>query len=491
MFTCNIHGSKAIKSNISIYGSHYDNLCFLCLKWEIFKKLGYKTYHHKVEEFHNSSARVKACWAPSRTTKSYSAAHDILPFFWLDNAIVWIVGPNYDLAEKEFRVVYEQLVLNRDKVGLPEPSSCYSNPRSGAPMITWPNGSRLLCKSADNKTSLLGEAIDAVIYSEGSQLDRSVRERYVMQRCITKKGIEIIPSTPSGGAKWMHELCEMGQKDEYKGLIESFHWDYTANPLYPKEEYNNAKRIYGVDSPMFREQYLGEWVFYGGLVYPMFREDLHVIEPFNIPRSWPVIRGIDFGHRDPFCCLWCAIGPSNELYFYREYYSRESKPMKLHAEFIQKLSVNENIISTVGDPSAAQSIEDLAYYGIPCISGDNDRASGRMLVADYMQPVDGFKPYFIGETERKRWPRLYIFNTLRELTREIKYYRFKEGTAGDKFKEGERETTEGEDHAVDPMRYIVKTRPRPFTIRKKPAWNSFYYFMDINKSKGIVEMGRM
>lgn len=449
-------------------------------KWKLFELIGYECTHPRVRDFHNSEARIKVAIAPRRGSKSYSAAHDVLDTVLKPNTITWVVGPNYSLAEKEFRYIHSALVLKRDRLGLPKPKVCLTNPRSGQLYIKFPWGSVVEGKTADRPDGLLGEAVNRVIYSEAAQLPRGIRERYVEPTLATTKGREIIPTTPSVHAEWVHELYTKG----LEGVpgVESFQWDVTGNPIYDLAELEYRKNLLGEDNPAFREQYLGEWVFYGGIVYPQFQQSLHIIEPFEIPPSWPRIRGIDFGDRDPFVCLWAAIGPEGELYFYREYYYRESRPTKHHAQVIKELTGDERIICTVADPSGAQSREDLSYEGICNIPANNDRMAGRMRVQEYLLPTpEGVVPFnykdrIISET-RDKWPRMYFFNTMEETLREIKYFRYKERP--DKARiEGEKERTEGEDHAMDTMRYMCMTRPSPFNIRRSAPENSFYGQME-------------
>ena len=451
--------------------------------WGLFDKIGYKVYSKTVEDFHNDrSARVKVATAPRRTTKSYSASHDVIPYLFVPNARVWVVGPSYTLAEKEFRYIHQALVVNRKELGLPKPKTCSTNPRSGNLYIEWPWGAILEGKTADRPDSLLGEAVDAVIYSEAAQLKRGIRERYVKPTLVTRKGIELIPTTPDAGGEWVHEEFLKGDDDRFPE-VKAYHWGIEANPTYDMEEFEEAKKRYGEDSPVFREQYLGEWVFYAGAVYPNFNPDTHVIEPFDIPPSWPRIRAIDFGHRDPFVCLWAAVGPQQELYFYREYYNREGPPIKEHAGNIIHMSRRERIGLTVGDPSGAQAIEDLNYFGLPCVAANNDRLAGRLRVAEYMMldddapvpfPLKGTK----AEEEITKRPRMYFFNHMKETIREIQYFRWKERN----LREGEKEVTEGEDHACDTMRYLCMTRPAPHRPQKRTVAGSFKSWMQRNRS---------
>ena len=170
----------------------------------------------------------------------------------------------------------------------------------------------------------------------------------------------------------------------------------------------------------------------------------------------------------------CRAGTGTLLYFIKEYYSREGKSIREHAAIIKIMSDKMNIMLTVGDPSAKQSIDDLCFEGIPMISGDNDRQAGRMRVLEYLQMSDdGVAPWPIHDMpakfSRRRWPRMYVFDTLKEWKREMRYYRWHEGAQ----REGDREKTEGEDHAMDPTRYICMTRPSPYKMIPRVMQNSF------------------
>jgi len=449
--------------------------------WKLFDLVGYRVHHPEVRKFHESNARVKVAVAPRRTTKSYGSAHDALPTIMKPQTRVWVVGPSYSLSEKEFRYIHEAMVIKGRHFGLPKPKVCQTNARSGSLYMEWPWGAVVEGKSADRPDSLLGEAVDVVIYSEAAELPRHIRERFVAPTLNTRKGREIVPTTPQTKAEWVHELWDAGFSPEYPE-IESFQWDRTANPEYDNEEFERARKFYGEDSPVFREQYLGEWVYYGGMVYNNYSPDVHPIEPFDIPKHWRVIRGIDFGHRDPFVCLWAAVGPHNELYVFQEMYNEEGRPMRENAMQIKAMSAGWNIYSSVGDPSEKQSIEDLNYEGVACMSANNDRVAGRVRVLEYLaRTEDAQPPYPLqgGERPTGQFPRLYVFKTCKQLLREFKFYRWKEGRAV----ENDKEKTEGDDHAMDALRYLCMTRPSPFKSVRKLTPGSFSAIMNKIKNE--------
>jgi hypothetical protein len=426
----------------------------------------------------------------------------MLPDILAPDTTTWIIGPSYELAEKEFRYIHQRLVVERNAPhwkklgfanGLPKPVKMYNSVAAGNLYMEFPWGSKVVGKSAKRPDSLLGEAVDCILYSEGAEIPRMTREKYAQPTLLTTKGREIIPTTPSMAAEWVHELYNKGLMEQFPDM-DSFHWDITANPTYPIEEFERAKKFYGENNPVFREQYLGEWVFYGGLVYPAYNPATHIIPQFKIPSSWPVIRAIDPGHRDPFVCLWGAVGPMGEIYVCDEYYYTESnRSVRGHAEEIKRISEKYNIVATYMDPSGAQVSEDLAHEGISCIKANNDRQSGRLRVLEYMTLTEGGPcAYNQPRIEDEIYPHLYFFDTIKETTSELKFYRWKEGRNA----EGEKESTEGADHGCDTLRYMLMSRPSPRKVSFRASINTFegsrrHMINNKNKSKqkGFIGYG--
>ena len=73
-----------------------------------------------------------------------------------------------------------------------------------------------------------------------------------------------------------------------------------------------------------RKQFLdGDWGAYEDAAFPEFSKDVHVVEPFDIPRNWHKFRACDWGYSSPACVLWFAIDFDNNLWVYRELYTKK------------------------------------------------------------------------------------------------------------------------------------------------------------------------
>jgi len=112
-------------------------------------------------------------------------------------------------------------------------------------------------------------------------------------------------------------------------------------------------QIRAMSDPILAESILnGNWDMFTGLYFTKFSPQVHIIKPFEIPKWWTKIVGIDWGFLAPCAIEWKAIDDSTppNVYGYDELYVNEKSPMAI-AEMIHKRNARHNF----GDPSV--------YYG--------------------------------------------------------------------------------------------------------------------------------
>ncbi len=434
----------------------------------------------EVMEFLDCTKPIVISCAPRQSGKSQAGAYKVIldkeQGLLLPNKLWWIAGPEYESAAKEFRYIvdaFRKLNIVNDK-NIKNGSVKYADkPRNGNLCLVLPNGSQVIGKTCEKPSSLQGESLNGLLMSETAQIfDEQIWHRYLRETLSVRNGRAIFPTTPDVRAVWLRELWEDGEANP-DGDIGCFHWPITSNPQYPREKYERDLKRYGYDHPYFQEQNLGLWVYYSGRVYREFQKETHVIEPFDIPNEWRRIRAIDFGHRDPFVCLWLAVGPDKEVFCYREYY-QAGLSTTIHARRIQKLQGDEHITYSVADPTARQLIADLASHGVKCSGANNDRDSGKEQMVNYLLPHEGFKPQYpegfsIDHWEEKGggYPKLYVFKTCTNTVKEFMNWRWKDPPSDGI--EGMKERTVGADHAMDALRYGMMTRPSSY---KPPVLHS-------------------
>lgn len=215
-----------------------------------------------------------------------------------------------------------------------------------------------------------------------------------------------------------------------------------------------------------RRAYLeGDWDLYEGQYFAEWREEKHVITPFEVPFHWPKFRSIDISGRNGITsCHWYAVGFDGEVYVYREHYA-SGMDSDQHADRIRELSSDEEYVYTVIDSSAFdragypetthEIYERRGVYGL--VRSSKNRLMGWDLVHQYLRH------------DEKMRPKLRVFSTCVNMIRTIPSLVYDANNIQDV-------DSRGEDHAADDLRYFLQTlrdfKPlRPMNaIEKRLKW---------------------
>ena len=212
-----------------------------------------------------------------------------------------------------------------------------------------------------------------------------------------------------------------------------------------------------------RKQLLeGNWDINDGAAFPEFNRRIHVMEPFDIPDSWPKFRACDYGYGSYTGVLWFAVSPSEQLVVYRELYCSKVTAFDL-ADMVLEAEANDGTIrygvldSSLwhkrGDtgPSLAEQMNMKGCRWRPSDRSRGSRVAGKNEIHRRLQ-VDEF-------TEE---PRLVFFSTCTNTIAQIPSIPL------DK-KNPEDVDTNAEDHLYDALRYGIMTRPRSSIWDFNPA----------------------
>lgn len=211
----------------------------------------------------------------------------------------------------------------------------------------------------------------------------------------------------------------------------------------------------------------GSWDSFTGQVFTEWRDDpehykdrfwTHVIEPFDVPKHWKIVRGFDFGFSKPFSVGWFALEPKgnqSKIYRIKEYYGCTDTPnegLKLNpyeiAHNIAEIERTDPMlkgrkIQGVADPaiwdeshgeSIAMMMERSPNY-VYFTPGDHTRLPGKMQF-HYRMAFDSN-----GECM------FQVFNTCKDFIRTVPMLTYSETHPEDI------ESSE-EDHAYDECRYV-------------------------------------
>lgn len=233
------------------------------------------------------------------------------------------------------------------------------------------------------------------------------------------------------------------------------HFAMTDNPSLSEKTLERYKSMY---SGVFYQRYiLGEWVAAEGLVYPMFDEKRHVTKELPETEGDYYVSS-DFGIQNATVfLLWRREKGSDRWVCLNEYYysGREEKRQKTVGELAEGLSdmlgdiVPKRIIV---DPSAAALIAELRKREYHTQNANNDVLNG---ISDICTMLKKDRLLFSFKCE----------NTIKE----FELYMWDDKAA----QRGEDAPVKENDHAMDAIRYFVKTLN---LVRKdgnseyKPRW---------------------
>jgi len=294
--------------------------------------------------------------------------------------------------------------------------------------ILYYQGTTIYLRSADQPDRLRGLNLDWA-YLDEAALMREMTWRVILGRLRRGEPRAWITTTPAG-YNWVYRYWQE-RKDANYAMIRASTRD---NTYLPSEYVRDLLDTY--TGEFARQEIEGEFVAFEGLVYN-FRYDVHVVEPFDIPEDWTIVRGIDFGYTNPFVCLWGAIDEDGRLYIIDEHYQRKTL-IKDHAEAI-KGRPWKKALWTVADHDAQGNAE-LWENGVDTINAQKAVIDGIQKVAARLEIAGDGRP------------RLYVMSNCVNLIKEFGIYRWVDSKEGRNEKE---EPVKEADHAMDALRYMV------------------------------------
>lgn len=365
-------------------------------------------------------------------------------------------------------------------------------------MFTFSNGSTIkfgYCNNDNDLDQYQGAEYDVIFLDEATQL----QEMWIKKITACVRGVNDFPkriyyTCNPGGASHGYIKRLFIDKQYENGEVPS---DYefiqalvTDNKALMESQPDYIKQLEALP-PKLREAWLyGRWDIFEGQFFEDFRTtpdiDLcakagitveealeqrrftHVIEPFEPPRGWNIMRSYDFGYNKPFSLGYWAVDYDGVLYRIMEMYGCTQTPDEgvkwspdeqfkriVDLERTHPWLKGRKIVDSVADPaiwdaSRGESIADTAArYGIYFSPGDNERIPGWMQVHYRMQfSEDGY-------------PRMYIFSNCKAAIRTIPLMMYSETKPEDI-------DTKLEDHCPDEIRYMCMSRPIKPIVPAKP-----------------------
>lgn len=372
------------------------------------------------------------------------------------------------------------------------------------------NGSMILFRYCDSEKDVdryQGTEVDVLFFDEATQLTQDQMEK--INACV--RGVNDYPHrtyytcNPGGqGMGYIKRLFidrkfNFGEYPEDYSFIQSL---LTDNKALMEQDPDYKRRLEALPEKLKQAWLFGRWDVFEGAFFDEFRIEpdrikceeagiteeqalaehrwTHVIEPFEIPKSWKVFRSYDWGYGKPFDCSWWALSEDDTLYQILQLYGCTETPNEgVHWSNKQQFSKIAEIerehrwtkgkrIQGVADPSIWDGSHGIsaAYEadkrGLWFEKGVNDRIPGWMQVRERLK------------FDKNGYAKIYFFNTCKHAIRTIPLMMF------DEHKPEDLDTTL-EDHFCDSMRYMCMSRPIPprlDTDDKKPMIDPLNQFSE-------------
>lgn len=438
-------------------------------KESFFEAAGYRP-HDKQWLFHRSKARFRVPVCGRRFGKSQMSSMDLMPELFLPNRRYWIVGPTYDLGEREFRVIWN--TLQRYHLISPETGikGTY-NKVNGKMWIEFPWDTRLEVRSADHPESLVGDSLHGVIMSEAAKQSSLTWNQYIRPALTDHRGWATFPTTPEGTANWIYDLWRMGQNpDADFADYESWQFPSWVNPfVYPLGK--DDPEILAIEretaSPVFLQEYGASFAAFAGQIYPEFRETVHVRQ-VNFNPDWPNYIAWDFGFTNPLAAIEFQVDPMDRVWVWREHYE-SSLTIEQHVEVMKQRPqpAGYRIDLMFGDAADPEAIAVLNKLMAPTVGDPKSKSNWREgigVVKRFLLPRDKDA----AEGTPGSLPSLFIDHGCENTVREHINYR---GAPSTKDLDPREQAKKSSDHSCDALRYglmhvfVLGYRQNGMTVR--------------------------
>ena len=415
-------------------------------------------------------ARVVAELGAYKSGKSAGAGLWGAAFAAVPDALVYLVGNEYDMTTPEFDYILEALCSER---GLNQKyKSLQNRPKDGRLWLEMENGARFEARSWERSESLKGKEVDAYIYCEAYQLPGIECFTSVSQNLRVRKGYAVFPTTPD--RPWVGVFHDNGHgHPDFPEWVCRCGIPATVNPYsFDQAAMDRDKHL--LTREKFSIAYLGKLGDYVGRVYNYQRGDRQITlrshptvwhnpegeptkENFKLPSDWRIEIGADTG---TYCsAVAVAIDPENNAFVLDELtnYNYVANTTELDptssiitwANGIQRMAALWQTRPVAWVDSNSQFKTELGHHGVHLLANKRGREVRTEAARQYFQhnhiwlaPWLKILPY---ELESAVWP--------------------DQATAA-----GKLERLKVNDHTLDSLEHVLSRHPRGEITKPPPTF---------------------
>ncbi len=425
--------------------------------------------HKKQLEFHKCPKKNRWVFGGNRSGKTECGAVETV---WLARGIhpykenkpisCWVVSLSKqvqrDVAQSKIlhylrKDYIEQIVMSSGKQG----SADYGIIDFILVKNVFGSLSKIGFKSCDQgREKFQGSSLDFVWFDEEPPYDIYQECR---MRVMDRQGFIFGTMTPLKGLTWVYNEIYLNTNNDNE--VWHIEMEWADNPYLDNNEIEQMTKT--LSSEELQSRRYGKFMQCGGMVYNEFDENIHVIDPFEVPYEWYDNISIDPGLNNPLSAHWYARDFDGNVYVIAEHFDK-GKDVYFHAERIKEISKKLNWHFCNGKltaliDSAANQRTLASSKNVVELFYENDILVNPKVNKDMFSGINVVKRY-LKDGEGKA--HLFIFKNCVNLIKEIKSYWWGDNDLPIK----------KDDHCLDEMRYYLMS----ITDREK-----------IKKGKSLVQ----
>jgi phage terminase large subunit len=369
---------------------------------EFFKPFGYKPFDRQ-KEFHGSPAKYRLFGGAAGPGKTKALLYEAIRQAHLHPGVdTLLMRRTYPELEQSLITYFRRDV----------PRELYEKYNDSKHTVTWLNGSTTRFAYCDSENDVYRYQGAEYLFIGIDELTHFTLKQWQFltsrNRCRIKGAKPCMAGATNPGnighawvkALWVDNVPAPGMErpDQYDPDDYAFIRATLAdNPLYKDD--SQYRKTLGQLPEVLRRAFLdGEWDFYAGQYFDIFRPARHTIRAEKIEfDDWtPRWISIDWGFEHPSAVYWHAARQDGAVVTYREFVQNHLSPRMLaaaiaersvdrigRAERVREIFLSPDAFAQrTADASIAEQLGDgLAIAGLPRpVPADNDRVGGWMLM---------------------------------------------------------------------------------------------------------------
>lgn len=340
--------------------------------------------------------------------------------------------------------------------------------------FSFPNGSRLKLGYCDHEKDVFqyqGQEYDVIGFEEATHFTESMKDFIITSNRSTRSDFTprvYYTSNPGNvGHHWFKRLFidrdyRAKEKPENYTFIPAKVYD---NAVLMQNNPEYVETLENLPEKQRRAMLDGDWDAFDGQYFSEFNRDIHVIEPFVIPKHWRRYTATDYG-LDMLATYWIAVDTQGYAYVYKELYESDLIISEA-AKKMKKANSNDSIYRWYAPPdlwnrrqeTGKSAAELFKENGVQLYKSNNNRIQGWYNIKEWIKPFET-RDEQTGET--KKVAKLRIFKNCTNLIRTLPQLQFDDKDPNDVANEPHEIT-----HGPDAIRYFCSARPLNTVIPKE------------------------